>query len=305
MFTIPTMGGSEKRRVDARGSGGGHSPVLPFFVLTFMWTWALWWTAAATGHSATDPAGFMLYMTGALGPLGGAAWVVHSRGRAYRRVFLHRVWDPRGIPARWWLALIAVTTLPAVLGAAIASVAGAAATVPDYSVGLVLAAVVMALAAGLVEEPGWRGAALDAWQERTRPVWAALGIGVLWSFWHLPLSFFEGTYFHGLGFGSMRFWLTHLMLVQLGVLYVWLANGSGGSILIAVLAHAGFNAAWGQLPHSTTGAVTTFLVLTAATGAVIAATKGDLSLAGADACTRQPGLPHGSQARHYAEAAGR
>jgi uncharacterized protein len=280
----------EKRRVDAHGSGPRHRPVLPFFALAFVWTWALWWTAAATGRSATDPAGFMLYMAGGLGPLVGAAWVVHRRGPEYRRAFLRRVWDPRGIRAPWWLALLAVTTLPPVIGAALASVAGAAATVPDYSVGIVLAAVLIALAAGLVEEPGWRGAASDAWQERTRPVWAALGIGALWSFWHLPLSFFEGSYFHALGFGSAGFWLTHLILVQLGVLWVWLANGSGGSILIAVLAHMGFNTTWGLLPHSTTGTVITLLALTAATVAVVAATKGDLCFAGADARARQPGL---------------
>jgi uncharacterized protein len=186
------------------------------------------------------------------------------------------VWDSRGSGARWWLALLAVTTRPPVLGAALASVAGAAATVPAYTVGLVVGMAVMALAAGLVEEPGWRGAASDAWQERTRPVWAALGIGALWSSWHLPLSFLDGSYFHSLGFGSVRFWLTHLMLVQLGVLYVWLANGSGGSILIAVLAHAGFNTAWGLLPQGTTGDDITLLVLVAATVAVIAATKGGL-----------------------------
>jgi uncharacterized protein len=246
-----------------------------------VWSWALWWTAAATGASFTEPVGFMLYMTGGLGPLLGAVWVVHRRGRAYRRAFLRRVWDPRGIRARWWLALLAVAALPAAVGGALAGVAGVAAAVPDYSLGLVLGAAVLALAAGLVEEPGWRGAASDAWQERTRPVWAALGIGALWSLWHLPLSFFEGSYLHGLGFGSGRAWLTHLMLLQLGVLLVWLANGSGNSILMAILAHAGFNIAVGLRPDSTTGDVITFLVLTAAVVAVIAATKGRLCFAAA------------------------
>jgi len=220
----------------------------------------------------------MLYITGALGPLIGAALVVYRRDHAYRREFLRRIWDPRLVPAGWWLALIAVSILPSVLGAMLASVAGAAASLPDHSVEMVVGAAVLALGAGLIEEPGWRGAALDALQERNpRPVWAALGIGALWSFWHLPLSFLEGTYFHGLGFGSVEFWLTHLMLVQLGVLYVWLVNGSGGSILLAALAHAGFNAVWGLLPQSTTGTLFTFLILTAGTVAVVVATKGDLS----------------------------
>jgi uncharacterized protein len=264
-----------------RGAHARERLVLPFYVIAFGWSWAPWWTAAATGRSFTEPVGFMLYMTGGLGPLLGAVWVVHRRGPAYRRTFLRRVWDPRGIRARWWLALVAVATLPAALGAALAGFEGVAATVPDYSLGLVLGASVLAVAAGLVEEPGWRGAASDAWQERTRPVWAALGIGALWSLWHLPLSFFEGSYLHGLGFGSVRVWLTHLMLFQLGVVLVWLANGAGGSVLMAILAHAGFNIAVGLRPDSTSADVITFLVLTAATVAVIAATKGRLCFAAA------------------------
>jgi uncharacterized protein len=283
----PSDGAAQHRGAlsDMRGADDRKRPVLPFFVIAFVWSWALWWTAAATGASFTEPVGFMLYMTGGLGPLLGAVWVVHRRGPAYRSAFLRRVWDPRGIRARWWLALVAVAALPAAVGAALAGVAGVAGIVPDYSLGVVLGAAVLALAAGLVEEPGWRGAASDAWQERTRPVWAALGIGALWSLWHLPLSFFEGSYLHGLGFGSVRVWLTHLMLFQLGVLLVWLANGSGGSILMAILAHAGFNIAVGLRPDSTTGDVITFLVLTAAVVAVIAATKGHLCFA---ATTAEP-----------------
>lgn len=265
-------------------------PVLKYFLVAFGWTWALWWAAAATGRSVTDPVGFMLFMAGGLGPLVGAAWLVHRRGRTYRRAFLRRVWDPRRIPARWWFALLAVTTLPALIGAGVASLAGVPVVVPDYGVGVVVAAVIIALAAGLVEEPGWRGAAADAWQARTRPVWAALGIGALWSVWHLPLSFFDGTYFHGLGLGSVRFWLTHLMLVQLGVLYVWLANGSAGSILAAILAHAGFNVVVGLVPSSATADVVTFLVLLTATVAVTAATRGRLCLP-AGARQKQPVPP--------------
>jgi uncharacterized protein len=268
---------SAERLIDVRGSGSKPWAIALFFVVTFVWSWSLWGIAVAAGYSLAGPAGFMLYITGALGPLIGAVLLVHRLEHAYRWQFLRRVWDPRSIPARWWLALLSVAILPSLLGAALAGVVGAAATLPDYTIAVILGASVMALAAGLVEEPGWRGAALDALQERTRPVWAALVIGALWSFWHLPLNFFEGTFFHALGFGSVAFWLTHLMLVQLGVLYVWLANGSGGSILIAALAHAGFNAVWGLMPQSTIGTVFSFVILTVGTVTVVLVTKGGLS----------------------------
>jgi uncharacterized protein len=254
--------------------------VLSYVGLTFAWTWSMWGTAAARGLSATEPAGSLLYLLGVFGPLLGAALVLRRGGRAYRRAFLRRLWDPRLISAPWWLALVAVAAGPAVVGGTVAGVAGAAAAVPDYGVAAVGAIVMFALVAGLAEEPGWRGAALDAWQARTRPVWAATGIGVLWSLWHLPLHVLEGSWYHGMGIGSVRFWLVHLALVQLGVLYVWLANGSQGSILIVVLAHAGSNVAAGLVPVNTTRDVVAFLVLTAATVAVIAVTRGRLGCAG-------------------------
>jgi uncharacterized protein len=250
--------------------------VVPFVVLAFAWSWAWWWSAVAAGAALDEPLGSLLYLLGVFGPLVGAIWVVHRGGRVYRREFLRRVWDPRGIPGRWWLALVAVAAGPAALGAAGSSLSGRGALAGGLTAGVVLALTGPALVASLAEEPGWRGALLDAWQARTRPVWAATAIGALWSVWHLPLSFVEGTYYRDLGAGSMRVWLTHLMLVLVGILLVWLTNGSGGSILLAVLAHTGFNATMGSVPSSTVRDVAVLLGLTAAVSTVIIITEGRL-----------------------------
>jgi membrane protease YdiL (CAAX protease family) len=250
-----------------------------YFGIAFAWTWTLWWTAAAAGRSVAEPLGAMLYMAGGLGPLIGAAWVVLRGNHADRRAFLRRVGDPRRIGARWWWTLAAVAAGPAVLGTTVAGLVDAAAIFPAYGVGAVGGAIAVALLAGFAEEPGWRGVAADAWQERTLPARAATGIGAIWALWHVPLAFIEGTYYHALGFGSLAFWLTLLALVQLGVLYLWLANGSGGSVLIAILAHAGFNVAASLAPRSTIGDVTAFVAITAATLVVVAATRGRLGYA--------------------------
>lgn len=261
-------------------------PILPFFALTFAWTWAMWWGAAAAGFTFEHPAFRLLYLLGVLGPLTGTAWVLRRGGRTYRRDFLNRVWDPRRVPAKWWLALVAVAAGPALLGAAMAAMSGTVTIVPEYSAGFVGAVLTFAMVAGLAEEPGWRGAAADAWQARSRPVWAGLGIGALWALWHLPLHFIEGSYQHGAGFGSARFWLTNLALVQAGVIFLWLANGARGSVLVAILAHAGFNAAGGLVPASTARDLVAFIVLTLMTLGVLAATRGRLRYADAYTTTR-------------------
>jgi uncharacterized protein len=269
-------------------SNRGRRPVASFFVLAFAWSWTWWGVAGVTGARVTEPPGLLLYLLGVFGPLVGAAWLVHPRGGRYRRGFLRRIYDPRGVSAGWWLALLAVAVGPAVVGAAGSSLAGAAGEAPAFGLDTVVVLSGPALVAGLVEEPGWRGALSDAWQARTRPVWAATGTGALWSLWHLPLSFIEGSYYHELGTGSLRFWLTHLMLVQLGILLVWLANGSGGSILVAVLAHAGFNVAVGLAPSDVAFDVGALLALTAATSAAITVTRGRLCFP-ADGANSSPG----------------
>ena len=266
---------------------GRELPLVPYVVIAVTWTWSLWWLAALV-PGLPGPAVSLLFLTGGLGPLLGAAWVVRHGGVAYRRRFLSRVWDPRGIAPVWWVALLALAAGPAVVGALVAGLVGAPAAAPDLRAASIAGVLAFALAAGLVEEPGWRGAASDAWQARAHPLAAAVGIGVVWALWHLPLYFVEGSYQQGLGLGSIRFWLTNLALIQLAVLYLWLANGAGGSILLAILAHAGFNAAGELVPRSTTGDVVAFLVVTAATVAVIAATRGRLRSAAAPATRHGP-----------------
>jgi hypothetical protein len=84
----------------------------------------------------------------------------------------------------------------------------------------------------------------------------------------------------------VRFWLTNLALVQVGVLFLWLANGAGDSILVAILSHAGFNASGGLVPASATRDLVAFPVLTVMTLCVLAVTRGRLRYAVGSATTR-------------------
>lgn len=247
-----------------------------FVVVTFLWTWSMWWTAALV-PGIPAPLLSLLFLTGGLGPLAGAAWLLRGSSPADRGRFLQRIWDPRGIPARVWLAVLGVAGGPALLGAMVALAVGVPVDRPDRGIGAVAGVVAFGLAAGLVEEPGWRGAASDVWQRRAHPTMVALGIGMWWALWHVPLYLVEGSYQQSLGFGSLRFLLTNLALLLLAVLYLWLVNGSGGSILIAVLAHAGFNIAGELVPRSTLGDLVALLVLVLAAAVVLVVTRGRLA----------------------------
>jgi membrane protease YdiL (CAAX protease family) len=91
---------------------------------------------------------------------------------------------------------------------------------------------------GLDEEMGWRGYALPRLQGRLGPLTANLLLGVLWAFWHLPLWFVPGSFQAGSSFG-----LYVVSTVALSFLIGWVYNGTGGSLLLAILAHAASDAA--------------------------------------------------------------
>jgi membrane protease YdiL (CAAX protease family) len=87
------------------------------------------------------------------------------------------------------------------------------------------------------EEPGWRGYALPRLQSHFGPFRASLLLGVLWAFWHLPLFLLRG-------------WTTTcgvptfvVVVVGWSLLFTFAVNLSGGSVVVAVFAHAAANAA--------------------------------------------------------------
>ena len=251
-----------------------------YAAVTFAWTWTIWWGAVVARALSIDvPVGLVVFLGGP-GPLLGALFVLRRSARGYRRGFLGRTVDPRRVSGAWWLAMVAVAVLPALVGYLGSAAVGRPASMEvALSAGAIAFAIGFALAAGLVEEPGWRGVGQDLVQYRAKPVVGILVVAALWVAWHLPLFFLEGTYQHDLGFLTARFWYFNLSLALLSVLYAWLVNGSGGSVLIAVVAHAGTNVAGGLIPQDAVTDVFRTLALLLAAVAVVAFTRGDLALA--------------------------
>jgi len=92
---------------------------------------------------------------------------------------------------------------------------------------------------GLGEETGWRGFALPRLQAGRSAFSAALIIGVLHTFWHLPAFFFRDTYTAmGLLLGLPMLLVS---VVSASFIMTWLYNGTRGSLLMVVLFHGLFN----------------------------------------------------------------
>lgn len=98
--------------------------------------------------------------------------------------------------------------------------------------------VVWLLTYGLGEEIGWRGFALPHLQRDRPAANAALILGILWAGWHLPAFFFRDTYTE---MGLIGFPIFVVSLIFASLIFTWLYNSTGGSLLIVILFHVFFN----------------------------------------------------------------
>lgn len=121
----------------------------------------------------------------------------------------------------------------------------------------------------LGEEAGWRGFALKRMLRNASPMKSAIFLGSIWSFWHLPLFFIEGTTQNALAaFGLLpAFSCYFLYTVMISVLITLLFVMSDESVLGSMLFHTMGNLSLGVMPliFSKSGAIILLLVLSAAT----------------------------------------
>jgi membrane protease YdiL (CAAX protease family) len=232
----------------------GH-PLTAYFILTFVLSWIpiLPLTLsrnAGVGVLHYDLPDVLMYVLLVLvtfsGPTLAALLVIGvTEGRAGMRQFFKRFIQWRvGLPwylvalfsmlLIWLLGYTAVVGLPLLIGAATHWPLLVTSFLPFVAFGMLIPAI--------DEEPGWRGFALPRLQQRYGPFWASVILGTLHGLWHIPAVF--TTLYGPLPFADLLPFILTAALAT--VLYTWVYNHTGGSILIAMLMHAASNAttAW-------------------------------------------------------------
>jgi hypothetical protein len=167
----------------------------------------------------------------------------------YRASFRKRLFMAR-VSWAWWLAAAAFAVGPKVIAIAIGELAGHSASGETIALSAIPATIVFSLIVVAIEEPLWRGVALDYF--RREAVKGSLLIGLAWSVWHMPLFAVDGTFQHELGLGTIDFWVISAGVVGLCVFLTWLVVSSGGSIFMAMLTHLLINLNGQLLPDDTT-----------------------------------------------------
>jgi CAAX protease family protein len=91
----------------------------------------------------------------------------------------------------------------------------------------------------LTEEAGWRGVVLPQLQSRFGPLVASLVLGFVWAVWHIPSLHVPGEADRGLSLPVFA-----VLVIATSVLITALVNAAHGSVLIAALFHASFDASY-------------------------------------------------------------
>lgn len=218
--------------------------LLPFLALSFGLSWGVLVALALFSKqlalifgelSARNPLFILAVYAPAI-----AAFIVVLRhgGFAALRRYLSRLLLWRCSPACYLLLLVGIPLI---------FIAGSllkgnlfSESLPFAGFGPLLTAMAFMLLLGPVEEFGWRGLALPLLQRRLAPAWAGLVLGLVWGVWHLPAFFLSGTPQSAWGF--MPFLLG---VIAISIILTLIFNASGGSILLAALAHFQFiNPLW-------------------------------------------------------------
>lgn len=220
-------------------AGSAIRPLVVYVVLAYGWTWGLsaaafvLLPAGAISESTVDLLGTAV----GFGPLLAALVVAAGLGRAALEELLASVARWRVSPA-WYVAALYGPALVAVAGATAWYGAGALAydrIWPAIVTRYLPAALTTLLTAGPIqEELGWRGFALPRLQRLLGPATGTVVLGAVWAAWHLP-----NVYLRGWDTATAALFLLATFLTAFA--YTWLTNGAGGSVLLAMLLHAGIN----------------------------------------------------------------
>jgi len=237
---------SQRSITTAEKTPSGSADLWGFLAFSHGWTWLCWGLVIARGVDVwQSPGAIALFAVGGLGlPIGGVVMTYRVAGRSGLRDLGRRLVQPGRISGWWWAVVLGL--LPALkLAAGGLAVLFGAADVPfnlQEASDLVLQPVDLLLYLGFVlllgplpEEVGWRGYLLDRLQLRYSALGASVLLGLAWFAWHGPLFAMAGYYARA---GGAPDPLQFGVAILLGaVLYTWIYNNTGRSILAAVLFH--------------------------------------------------------------------
>ena len=254
-----------------------YRPVL-FFFLAYLFTWIFWIPAIFVPGNL----GAGLMLIGLIAPAVVSTVIILTSGSEQLKQDLKN--KIIGFyKVKWLNVLLAILVFAAVVVCSIllSTVFGQSLNqfsfTKDFSftgVGIGSALITVTLAS-IIEEVGWKGYCEDSIGNYMNWFWESMIFGILWSLWHLPLIFIQGTYQAGLMVNPLYVVNFFISGIPLGFIITWVYLVSDRSILACMIFHLVVNFMQEKIAMTPeTKCVETIVVILAA--AIIVITNKDM-----------------------------
>ncbi|TFG47460.1 MAG: CPBP family intramembrane metalloprotease [Anaerolineales bacterium] len=242
-----------------------------YLLLSFLISWMIWIPVALTGKDYQSSP-FLLAGTliGAFGP-GLAAIITNYIGRDWEKIsdFRQRIYDFHRIRPAWILIIFALW--PVLHGLAIGITKLLGAPIPESAFlqeilnkpGTIPLVIFLYFLQAGVEEIGWRGYLQEELGNKMGSSRSSLLVGLIHTFWHLPLFWVVGTNQIKMGFGN-DFLVFIAFVISSSVISSWCYYGNNHSILAITLLHTTSNLSFdifAYAPGSVKHLITTLLMV--------------------------------------------
>lgn len=216
-----------------------YRPVL-FFICAYFFTWIFWIPAIFVPGTT----GSVLMLIGLIAPaVVSTIFVLLSGSDELKRDLKDKIisfYKVKWINVFWAVVVFALIVVFSILlsllfGQSLKQFS----FTDDFSftgVGIGTAFVTITLAS-IIEEVGWKGYCEDSIGQYMNWFWESLLFGALWSLWHLPLIFIQGTYQAGLMVNPLYVINFFISGIPLGYIITWVYLVSDRSILACMIFH--------------------------------------------------------------------
>ena len=173
-----------------------YRPVL-FFVLTYFSTWIFWIPAIYLNQDV----GLVFMFIGLLAPsIISTLFVFCSKSKVLKQDLKNKIFGFYKVNWSNVLKAVFVFGIVIIISILVSLLFGQSihqfSFTQDFSftgVGIG-SALITILLASIIEEIGWKGYCEDSIGNYMNWFWESMIFGALWSFWHIPLLFIQGTY---------------------------------------------------------------------------------------------------------------
>ena len=252
-----------------------YRPVL-FFILAYFFTWIFWIPAIFTSENL----GAILMLIGLIAPaIVSTLFILFSKSAALKQDLLNKIIGFYKV--KWLNVLLAIFVFALIIGCSIFLSLAFGQTLDQLSftedfsftgVGIGSALITITLAS-IIEEVGWKGYCEDSIGNYMNWFWESIIFGVLWSFWHFPLIFIQGTYQAGLMVNPLYVINFFISGIPLGFLITWVYLVSDRSILACMIFHLFVNFMQEKIAMTPETKCVETIVITIAAAIIVIANK--------------------------------